>query len=82
MDEVAKIPSNASAALKAGEFGYPVGHLGRLTTSQESALVEFKKVSAEAGLYKLGSDDGQPPSHRDAVLLYVLRLCSFIGPTI
>lgn len=76
MEDATKIPSNASAALKAGEFGYPSGHLGHLTEPQQSALVDFKKLCTASGLYKPASD-GQPPSHSDAVLLYVLPVACF-----
>lgn len=70
MERATKVPSNASAALKVGEFGFPAGHLGYLTASQESALEEFKKILAKQNLYKPAAD-GQPPSHSDALLLYV-----------
>ena len=72
MEAATKIPSNASAALRSGEFGYPTGHLGHLTAAQESALVDFKKLCTDAKLYNPGSGDN-PPSHRDAVLLFVLH---------
>ena len=73
MEEATRIPSNASSALKAGEFGFPVGHLGHLTTAQESALVDFKKLCVESRFYKPASSDNQRPSHSDAILLYDMK---------
>ena len=70
MEQATKIPSNASSGSKAGEHSYPIGHLGHLTASQETALQDFKRICVEAGLYKPGSDDGHPPSHNDALLVY------------
>jgi hypothetical protein len=49
------------------EHGYPEGHLGHLTTSEEQALQDFKAVIEEKGLYK----PGPPPSHDDLTLLCV-----------
>jgi hypothetical protein len=71
MEEATRVPSNASASRKSGEFGFPVGHLGHLTSAQETALTQFKELCAEQGLYT-PAVDGKPPSHNDAELLYVL----------
>ncbi|KAI1090685.1 CRAL/TRIO domain-containing protein [Rostrohypoxylon terebratum] len=51
------------------EHGYPSGHLGHLTEHEEHALVEFKSLLEEKGLYK----PGNPPSHDDPTLLRYLR---------
>ena len=47
------------------DIGYPHGHLGHLTEDEEKALVEFKQIISEKGLYQAGP----PPSHDDQTLL-------------
>lgn len=47
------------------EIGYPHGHLGHLSESEETALRNFKAFVEEKGLYR----PGPPPSHEDHVLL-------------
>lgn len=50
------------------EFGYPHGHLGHLNADEEEAFRDFKLFLQEKGLYK----PGDPASHDDPTLLYVL----------
>ncbi|KAI1461833.1 CRAL/TRIO domain-containing protein [Annulohypoxylon moriforme] len=59
-----RVPSSGAV-----EHGYPSGHLGHLTEHEEHALVEFKSLLEEKGLYK----PGNPPSHDDPTLLRYLR---------
>ncbi|KAI1135021.1 CRAL/TRIO domain-containing protein [Hypoxylon sp. FL0543] len=59
-----RVPSTGAV-----EHGYPSGHLGHLTEHEEQALVEFKTLLEEKGLYK----PGNPPSHDDPTLLRYLR---------
>lgn len=60
------------------EYGFPQGHLGHLTEVEHNALVEFKKLVIEKGLYKPQSDLHEFGTHDDAMLLYVLpRACLF-----
>ena len=58
--------------------GYPRGHLGHLSESEEEAFRSFKAFLEEKGLYQ----PGPPASHDDPTLLYVktfrathFRLC-------
>lgn len=48
------------------EHGYPQGHLGHLTASEEQALKDFKVFLQE----KKAWTPGPPPSHDDPTLLY------------
>ncbi|OTA64807.1 CRAL/TRIO domain-containing protein [Hypoxylon sp. EC38] len=59
-----RVPSTGAV-----EHGYPSGHLGHLTEHEEQALVEFKTLLEEKGLYK----PGNPASHDDPTLLRYLR---------
>ncbi|TLD30421.1 hypothetical protein PspLS_02402, partial [Pyricularia sp. CBS 133598] len=59
----------ATGATADPEVGYPKGHLGHLTDSENKALSEFKVLIAENGLYT----PGPPPSHDDQTLLRFLR---------
>lgn len=59
--------------LSTGEFGYPIGHLGHLTEPQEGALIAFKKLCQEKGLFKAVTDAKQS-SHDDVTLLFVTSL--------
>ena len=56
-----------ASTAEAADQGYPHGHLGHLDAAQAEQLEEFRKLVAEAGLYKAGP----PPSHEDEALLYV-----------
>jgi hypothetical protein len=56
------------------EYGYPQGHLGRLTPEEETELKNFKTLCAEKGYYKPGNGEDYIPSHDDALLLYVPAL--------
>ncbi|KAK8051940.1 hypothetical protein PG993_003325 [Apiospora rasikravindrae] len=51
------------------EHGYPQGHLGHLTASEEQALKDFKVFLQE----KRAWTPGPPPSHDDPTLLRYLR---------
>ncbi|KAH6659274.1 CRAL-TRIO domain-containing protein [Truncatella angustata] len=51
------------------EHGYPQGHLGHLTASEEKALSEFKVLLEEKNLWT----PGPPPSHDDPTLIRYLR---------
>ncbi|KAI8631937.1 CRAL-TRIO domain-containing protein [Xylariaceae sp. FL1651] len=59
-----RVPSSGAV-----DVGYPAGHLGHLTEQETQALVEFKALLVEKGLYK----PGPPPSHSDPTLLRYLR---------
>lgn len=56
------------------DIGYPHGHIGHLTESEEQALKDFKVLLEEKGLYK----PGPPPSHDDPTLLRFLRARKFV----
>lgn len=60
--------SRSLPAKGALEYGYPHGHLGHLTASEEAALADFKVLLAQHSLYTPA-----PPSHDDATLLRYLR---------
>lgn len=47
------------------------GHLGHLTSQEESALEEFKKLAAKDGFYKLATDSTKA-SHDDGTLMYAV----------
>ncbi|KAI2640708.1 CRAL/TRIO domain-containing protein [Hypomontagnella submonticulosa] len=64
-----RVPSSGAV-----EHGYPSGHLGHLTEHEEQALVDFKTLLEEKGLYK----PGHPPSHDDPTLLRFLRARKFV----
>ncbi|KAI2629544.1 CRAL/TRIO domain-containing protein [Hypoxylon sp. NC1633] len=64
-----RVPSSGAV-----EHGYPSGHLGHLTEHEEHALVEFKTLLEEKGLYQ----PGNPPSHDDPTLLRFLRARKFV----
>ncbi|KAI0132413.1 CRAL-TRIO domain-containing protein [Xylariales sp. AK1849] len=51
------------------EHGYPEGHLGHLTASEQQALKDFKVLLQDKGLWT----PGPPPSHDDPILLRYLR---------
>lgn len=57
-----RVPSGAGV-----EHGYPQGHLGHLTASEEQALKEFKILTEEKKLYT----PGPPASHDDPTLMCV-----------
>lgn len=59
-----RVPSGAGV-----EHGYPQGHLGHLTASEEQALKEFKILTEEKKLYT----PGPPASHDDPTLIRYLR---------
>ncbi|KAI1352428.1 CRAL-TRIO domain-containing protein [Xylaria sp. FL0043] len=59
-----RVPSSGAV-----EVGYPTGHLGHLTEHEQQALIDFKTLLEEKGLYK----PGPPPSHDDPTLLRYLR---------
>ncbi|KAG8918482.1 hypothetical protein FRC02_002339 [Tulasnella sp. 418] len=55
------------------------GHPGHLTTEQEKALMEFKRLLIDAGLYSPGCpEDQKRPSHDDSTLLRFLRARRFV----
>ena len=68
MAEAARVTTNTSGILNKGEFGYPSGHLGHLTTEQIQALADFKELCVEKGLYTPATS-GTPASHNDETLL-------------
>ena len=74
-DEKNSVPP--STETKAGDIGYPNGHLGHLTEEQEDALAEFRKLLAAGGLYTAGTSGGRP-SHADSVLLRFLRARRYV----
>lgn len=60
-----KVKSAASISVAGHEIGYPHGHLGYLSDTEEAALHDFKTFLEEKGLYRPGA----PPSHEDHTLL-------------
>lgn len=52
------------------EYGFPHGHLGRLTESEMKQFDEFKQLLEERGLYI----SGPCPSHDDPTLLYACTI--------
>lgn len=46
------------------------GHLGYLTTQEESSFEEFRKLAANSGFYTPATDD-KKASHDDGTLMYV-----------
>lgn len=54
-------------------YGYPQGHLGRLSDEEEAALKAFKKLCTDTGLYK-GPKDDEFGTNDDATLLFVQPL--------
>ncbi|TGJ78700.1 hypothetical protein E0Z10_g10071 [Xylaria hypoxylon] len=64
MSDLRRVPSSGAV-----EVGYPTGHLGHLTEHETQALIDFKDLLEEKGLYK----PGLPPSHGDQTLLRYLR---------
>lgn len=59
-------------------FGFPQGHIGHLTDEEQEALVQFKALVTEKGLYREADGGDEYGTHDDATLLLVsLRfLCS------
>jgi len=47
------------------------GHLGHLTSEEESAFEEFKKLAAKEGFYTLATDSTKA-SHDDGTLMYAV----------
>ncbi|MCJ1401820.1 hypothetical protein MMC11_005037 [Xylographa trunciseda] len=72
-----KTSDSTREIISAGEFGYPIGHLGHLTETQAEALVEFKKLCQEKNLFKPASDINQS-SHDDVTMLRFLRARRFV----
>jgi hypothetical protein len=72
MATATRVKTTDSSVVPAGEYGYPVGHLGHLSEAQETALEEFRKLCAESGVYKPATE-ASPASHDDVMLLY----CNF-----
>ncbi|KAI1360854.1 CRAL-TRIO domain-containing protein [Xylaria arbuscula] len=64
MSDLRRVPSSGAV-----EVGYPTGHLGHLTEHETQALIDFKTLLEEKGLYQTGS----APSHDDPTLLRYLR---------
>jgi hypothetical protein len=60
--DLRRVPSSGAV-----DVGYPTGHFGHLT-EEDQALVDFKALLQDKGLYQ----PGPPPSHSDPTLLYVL----------
>ena len=63
-------PARKVTSIAGHEFGYPHGHLGHLNVDEEDALRNFKLFLQEKGLYT----PGNPASHDDPTLLYVLSV--------
>lgn len=49
------------------------GHLGHLTTQEESAFEDFKELAAKEGFYKTATDSTKA-SHDDGTLMYAVFL--------
>lgn len=49
------------------------GHLGHLTTGEESAFEEFRKLAAKEGLYTPATDV-KKASHDDGTLMYAFHI--------
>ncbi|KAL8966058.1 MAG: hypothetical protein Q9183_003537 [Haloplaca sp. 2 TL-2023] len=75
MSEPPTGPPPASAATEQSRLK---GHLGHLTPQEETALTEFKKLSADAGYFRPETDT-QPASHDDGTLIRYLRARKFVA---
>ena len=52
-------------------YQYPSGHIGHLSSNQQSSLDQFKQLCQEKGYYKPAGVGGRTvPSHDDETLLY------------
>jgi len=62
-----------ASARQANSEAWLAGHLNHLTTEQETALQEFKKLCEEKGYYTPAKAEGEggKATHDDATLLYV-----------
>jgi hypothetical protein len=61
-------------------YGYPQGHMGHLTATEEAALQRFKTLLIEKGLYSPKIDNEEYGTHDDATLLYAnIYEAPFIG---
>ncbi|KAK3352430.1 CRAL-TRIO domain-containing protein [Lasiosphaeria hispida] len=74
LDLAQKVKSAVSAA--GHEVGYPHGHLGHLSETEEAALAGFKAFLVEKDMYTAGP----PPSHDDQTLLRFLRARKWVIP--
>lgn len=59
------------------EYGFPQGHLGHLSASEEKTLKEFKALVIEKGMFKPASDTHEFGTHDDAMLLCVVHPRAF-----
>lgn len=65
---MAEPPAGPPPASASSEQSRLKGHLGHLTKHEEVALEEFKKISAERGLYQPETNT-QRASHDDGTLV-------------
>lgn len=64
-----RVTSTTSVPSSVYDLGYPRGHLGHLTETEEEALESFKNLLEERQYWKRGP----PASHDDPTLLRFLR---------
>ncbi|KAL8948044.1 MAG: hypothetical protein Q9222_005736 [Ikaeria aurantiellina] len=74
---MAEPPIGPPPATASSEQSRLRGHLGHLTQQEEAALRDFKKLSAEQGLFR-PETDSQPASHDDGTLVRYLRARKFV----
>ncbi|KAL8711683.1 MAG: hypothetical protein Q9220_003854 [cf. Caloplaca sp. 1 TL-2023] len=74
---MAEPPTGPPPATASSEQSRLKGHLGHLTKQEEAALSDFKKLSAEQGLFRPEAGS-QPASHDDGTLVRYLRARKFV----
>ncbi|KAL8856112.1 MAG: hypothetical protein Q9178_007237 [Gyalolechia marmorata] len=74
---MAEPPIGPPPASASSEQSRLQGHLGHLTRHEEAALIDFKKLCAEQGLYRPETDT-QRASHDDGTLVRYLRARKFV----
>ncbi|KAL8828668.1 MAG: hypothetical protein Q9170_006499 [Blastenia crenularia] len=74
---MAEPPAGPPPASASSEQTRLKGHIGHLTEQEEKALIEFKKISADQGVY-LPESSTQRASHDDGTLVRYLRARRFV----
>lgn len=69
---MAEPPSGPPPASASSEQSRLKGHIGHLTRQEEAAVTDFKKLSADQGLYRPETNT-QRASHDDGTLVYYIR---------
>ncbi|KAI4218527.1 MAG: hypothetical protein L6R36_008906 [Xanthoria steineri] len=74
---MAEPPSGPPPASASSEQSRLKGHIGHLTRQEEAAVTDFKKLSADQGLYRPETNT-QRASHDDGTLVRYLRARKFV----